>query len=104
MYKVSKAEERGIGNRREHIPAGIYITIDDISSDIKFLISDQIGKDVGFELFKHEASASSRISIFRLIGYKYDRQLIKCDELLSCSFRPATDEEISHIEHRACLC
>lgn len=90
------------GNRREHRPAGIYMTITDLLDAPKMLVSEDLGLEIGFDLHKTEATTEGTTLTYRLIGANHGRTNKTCNELLYLQYRPATEEEIVHINHRAC--
>lgn len=47
------------GNRRLHMPSGIYLEIINAPSDLNFLVSDEMGLNLGFELKTGVKSPSS---------------------------------------------
>ena len=90
------------GNRREHRPAGVYMTITGLVSEPKMLVSEDLGLEIGFDLHKSEATAEGTTLTYRLIGANRGRTSKTCNELLYLHYRPATEEERIHINHRAC--
>lgn len=101
--KADKAFCQMQGNRREHMPSGIYIEIHNAPSDAKFLVSDELGTHMGFELHRKEVATESNISIYRLIGCYSDKKYVKPEDVIKYDFRNATEEEIKTIDHYACL-
>ena len=91
------------GNRRLHMPSGIYLEIVNAPSDLNFLVSDEMGLNLGFEFHSKLDSSDGVISTYRLIGYYGDRKYTRPEVVAKYDFRKATDEEIANIEHRACL-
>lgn len=92
-----------MGNRREHMPAGIYIEIHNAPSDSKFLVSDKLGTKMGFKLHRREVTLDSNVSIYRLIGYYAETKYVAPEDVIKYNFRNATEEEIKTINHYACL-
>lgn len=101
--KADKAFCQMQGNRREHMPAGIYIEIDNAPSNAKLLVSDELGTDMGFELHRREVAMESNISTYRLIGYWCKTKYVKPEDVIKYDYRNATEEEIKTINHYACL-
>ena len=67
--RANRAFCKMMGNRREHMPAGIYIEIHNAPPNAKLLVSDELGTDMGFKLHRKEVTTESNISTYRLIGY-----------------------------------
>ena len=101
--KANSAFCQMMGNRREHMPAGIYIEIHNAPSDAKFLVSDELGSKMGFELHRKEVTTESNVSIYRLIGYYAHTKYVKPEDVIKYDFRIATEEESKTINHYACL-
>ena len=101
--KVNCAFCKMMGNRREHMPAGIYIEIHNAPSDAKFLVSDELGTKMGFTLHHKEVTLESNVSIYRLIGYYAETKYVAPEDVIKYDFRNATEEEIKAINHYACL-
>lgn len=101
--KANRAFCKMMGNRREHMPAGIYIEIHNAPSDAKFLVSDEFGTKMGFELHHREVTLESNVSIYRLIGYHAETKYVAPENVIKYDFRNATEEEIKTINHYACL-
>ena len=91
------------GNRREHMPSGIYIEISNAPSDAKLLVSDELGTNMGFELHRKEVTTESNVSMYRLIGYYAHTKYVKPEDVIKYDFRIATKEESKTIHHNACL-
>lgn len=91
------------GNRWMHMPAGIYIEIDNAPSNAKLLVSDELGTDMGFELHRKEVTLESNVSIYRLIGYYAETKYVAPENVIKYDFRNATKEEIETTNHYACL-
>ena len=101
--KANCAFYKMMGNRREHMPAGIYIEIHDAPSDAKFLVPDELGTKMGFELHHREVTLESNVSIYRLIGYYAETKYVAPEDVIKYDFCNATEEEIKTINHYACL-
>lgn len=101
--KADKAFCQMQGNRRMHMPSGIYIEIDNAPSNAKLLVSDELGTDMGFELHHREVTTESNVSIYRLIGYYAHTKYVKPEDVIKYDFRIATEEESKIINHNACL-
>lgn len=101
--KANRAFCKMMGNRREHMPAGIYIEIDNAPSNAKLLVSDELGTDMGFELHRKEVTTESNVSMYRLIGYYAHTKYVKPEDVIKYDFRIATEEESKIINHNACL-
>lgn len=101
--KANRAFCQMTGNRREHMPAGIYIEIHNAPSDAKFLVSDELGTKMGFELHRREVTLESNISIYRLIGFYAETKYVAPENVIKYDFRNATEEERKTINHYACL-
>lgn len=101
--KANRAFCKMMGNRREHMPAGIYIEIDNAPSSAKLLVSDELGTDMGFELHRKEVTTESNVSMYRLIGYYAHTKYVKPEDVIKYDFRIATEEESKIINHNACL-
>ena len=91
------------GNRRMHMPSGIYIEINNAPSNAKLLVSDELGTDMGFKLHRKEVTTESNISIYRLIGYWCETKNVKPEDVIKYDFRIATEEESKIINHKDCL-
>lgn len=103
MMKANNAFCQMMGNRREHMPAGIYIEIHNAPSDAKFLVSDELGTKMGFELHRRKVTLESNVSIYRLIGYYAETKYVTPEDIIKYDFRNATKEEIKTINHYARL-
>jgi hypothetical protein len=103
MMKADRAFCQMQGNRREHMPSGIYIEISNAPSNAKLLVSDELGTDMGFNLHRKEVTMESNVSTYRLIGYYAHTKYVKPEDVIKYNFRIATEEESKIINHNACL-
>lgn len=84
--------------------AGLYIKVSGMTKPPVFMMSVDLGPDMGFQLYKHEETSDSSMSTYRLIGSKRATEAISCCQALICRLTPATEEEVTRLERIACEC